>query len=74
MIIALRLAPVELMYVCVCTAVTEREIVAQVKAGATTYEQIQFELGVGTCCGQCKECACELISSSCTQVTESLAE
>ncbi len=62
------------MYVCVCTAVTETEIISQVKAGSATYEQIQFDLGVGTCCGACKECACELISSTCAQASESMAE
>jgi len=62
------------MYVCVCTAVTEKEIVARVHSGSTTFEEIQFDLGVGTCCGQCRECACELISSTCASRCPSLAE
>lgn len=45
------------MYVCVCNAVTDREIVERVRAGADSLEAIRFELGVATCCGQCADCA-----------------
>lgn len=41
------------MYVCVCRAVTEREIREAVDAGARTLGDLQSGLGVATSCGQC---------------------
>ena len=52
------------MYVCVCNAVTDREIVERVRAGTVTLEAMRFELGVATCCGQCADCARELIDET----------
>jgi bacterioferritin-associated ferredoxin len=52
------------MYVCVCNAVTDREIVERVRAGADTLEAIRFELGVATCCGQCADCAREVVETA----------
>jgi bacterioferritin-associated ferredoxin len=52
------------MYVCVCNAVTDREIVERVHAGADTIEAIRFELGVATCCGQCSDCAQAVIDDA----------
>jgi bacterioferritin-associated ferredoxin len=52
------------MYVCICAAVTDREIVRQVERGADSLEQIRFELGVATCCGQCADCARQLIDET----------
>ena len=52
------------MYVCVCNAVTDREIAEQVRRGARTLEAIRFELGVATCCGQCADCASEVIETT----------
>ena len=52
------------MYVCVCNAVTDREIVERVRAGADTLEAVRFELGVATCCGQCAECAQAVIDDA----------
>jgi bacterioferritin-associated ferredoxin len=52
------------MYVCVCNAVTDREIVERVRAGSRTIESIRYELGVGACCGQCGDCAVALIDET----------
>lgn len=41
------------MYVCVCHAVTDRQISASVAMGATSLADLRDELGVGTCCGKC---------------------
>lgn len=62
------------MYVCICSAVTEKEIVSRVQAGSTSFEQIQYELGVGACCGQCRECACEVIEGACARRLESVSD
>ncbi len=45
------------MYVCVCNAVTERQIHQAVKKGAKTVKHLKDELGVGTECGKCISCA-----------------
>jgi len=49
------------MYICVCNAVTERQVRASVDAGATTLSDLQFELGVATCCGCCAATAQEYL-------------
>ena len=41
------------MYVCVCRAVTERQIDEAVRAGARTFKDLQRTLGVASECGQC---------------------
>ncbi|ARP84845.1 (2Fe-2S)-binding protein [Bordetella genomosp. 9] len=49
------------MYVCVCNAITERQVRAAVDGGATTLDDLQFELGVATCCGTCAATAAEYL-------------
>ena len=49
------------MIVCVCKAVNERAIRQAVAQGIDTFDEIQFELGVGTCCGKCVSMACEVL-------------
>jgi len=41
------------MIVCVCKAVSDRQIRAAVKDGATHLRDLTRDLGVGTCCGKC---------------------
>ncbi|AGK50511.1 BFD-like [2Fe-2S] binding domain protein [Burkholderia thailandensis MSMB121] len=43
------------MIVCVCKSVSDRKIRASFEKGADTFEELQFELGVATCCGKCEE-------------------
>ncbi|KGE01830.1 bacterioferritin [Achromobacter sp. RTa] len=49
------------MYICVCNAITERQVRASVDGGATTLSDLQFELGVATCCGCCAATAAEYL-------------
>jgi bacterioferritin-associated ferredoxin len=59
------------MYVCVCNAITERQVRASVDAGATTLGDLQFELGVATCCGCCAATAAEYLPGGrCSSVCE----
>ena len=44
------------MIVCICNRVSDREIARHARAGMD-FEDIQFELGVATQCGQCESCA-----------------
>lgn len=49
------------MYVCVCNAVTERQVRECVARGADTLDQVAIETGLGIGCGRCKEFAMELL-------------
>jgi bacterioferritin-associated ferredoxin len=43
------------MIVCVCKTVSDRKIRAAIAEGIDTFDELQFELGVATCCGKCEE-------------------
>lgn len=45
------------MYVCVCNAVTERQIHQAVQDGAKTVKHLKETLGVAAECGSCASCA-----------------
>lgn len=49
------------MIVCVCNRISDRDIVRSAHAGMS-FDDIQLELGVATCCGRCEDCARELVS------------
>ncbi len=49
------------MYVCVCNAVTDRQIRQARDNGASTVEDLSRELNVATCCGRCKDCARKIL-------------
>ena len=51
------------MYVCICHAVTEREIARAIERGARTLEQLADTLGVGTGCGKCRDTAAGFLAS-----------
>jgi bacterioferritin-associated ferredoxin len=62
------------MYVCICNAVTEREIRQAVGLGVTTMKELREGLGVAGDCGKCGSCAKqilrdELASSCCGGLT-----
>jgi bacterioferritin-associated ferredoxin len=43
-----------MMYVCVCSAVTDRQIHEAVDRGAASLGDVQARLPVGMCCGRCQ--------------------
>jgi bacterioferritin-associated ferredoxin len=45
------------MIVCVCNALSDREIRRVIAEGASSYEDVQRLLGVATSCGRCEDCA-----------------
>lgn len=49
------------MYVCLCNAVKESEIVSSVRNGNEDLDSVSVELGVGMCCGSCVQMAKTLI-------------
>ena len=62
------------MIVCVCKAVSDRQIRAAVNAGACCMRDIARDLGVGTCCGKCVPEAKAAISASLAHRRESVSE
>ncbi len=55
------------MYVCVCNAVTDRQIRAAVHEGASSLKDLREELGVGVTCGTCLPCAGEVLRAALRQ-------
>jgi bacterioferritin-associated ferredoxin len=49
------------MIVCVCRRISDREITRHARAGMS-FDEIQFELGVATQCGQCEGCARDVVA------------
>jgi len=52
------------LYICICNAVTEKAVRDCVRGGACSLDQLAFELGVGSVCGRCRDCAAELLRDS----------
>jgi bacterioferritin-associated ferredoxin len=54
------------MYVCLCNAVTQRQVEECARAGASSIEELAAQLGVGAGCGRCRDCARELLVECCS--------
>ncbi|NLP62549.1 (2Fe-2S)-binding protein [Paraburkholderia sacchari] len=52
------------MIVCVCKSVSDRTIRASIAEGMDSFDELQFELGVATCCGKCEESVREVMAQS----------
>lgn len=52
------------MIVCVCKSVSDRTIRASLEAGVDSFEELQFELGVSTCCGKCEPTVRDIMMAS----------
>lgn len=57
------------MYVCVCNAITERQVYEAIDAGAKTIKALNRQLSVGAQCGACVSCAKECLSKATAQKT-----
>lgn len=53
------------MYICICNAVTERQVRECAREGTQTVDELAVKLGVGAGCGRCRECAAELLMEAC---------
>jgi len=49
------------VYICVCNAVTDREIRQAAALGVTSLQQLKDALGVATCCGRCEGCVHQIL-------------
>ncbi len=45
------------MYICICKAVTDRQIREAAQGGARTLRDLRRDLGVTADCGRCASCA-----------------
>jgi bacterioferritin-associated ferredoxin len=52
------------MIVCLCYAVTQSDVEAEIKAGARTEQQIGDRCGAGTDCGDCSENISDILRHS----------
>ena len=52
------------MYICLCNAITERQIRECASQGACSMGDLERCLGVGTNCGRCRPTAVEILSDS----------
>jgi bacterioferritin-associated ferredoxin len=52
------------MYVCICHSVTDRQIREAAAGGAATLEELQHLLGIGSSCGKCLSCACQVLDEA----------
>ena len=58
------------MYVCICNNITERDIEQAVRAGAHSVDCLVRELGVSSCCGQCRCFADDVLNAALRSVCE----
>ena len=49
------------MYVCICNAITDKQIRKAAKAGVKDLWDLQRELGVASGCGSCKDVASDIL-------------
>jgi bacterioferritin-associated ferredoxin len=49
------------MYICICNAVTERQVKECAQSGVASVDDLTAQLGVGAGCGRCRECAATLL-------------
>lgn len=53
------------MYVCICNAVTDKQIRKAVDNGhVECMASLQREMKVATCCGRCKDCARKVLNEA----------
>jgi len=52
------------MYVCICNAITDKQIRKAAESGVQDLWGLQRELGVGSGCGSCKETASGILRES----------
>ncbi|MGB6243046.1 MAG: (2Fe-2S)-binding protein [Castellaniella sp.] len=49
------------MYICVCNAISERQVQEAIAQGAADLGDLQAQLGIATCCGQCADTATDYL-------------
>ncbi len=57
------------MIVCVCNNISDREIRQAVDLGLSSMDELSRDLGVATCCGQCADCALQVLTEHQAAIT-----
>lgn len=52
------------MIVCVCHRISDRDIRRLAQQGCQTFDDLQIDSGVSTCCGRCEDCAREVFTQA----------
>jgi len=52
------------MYVCICRGITDKQLIKSVDEGATTMKELSAELGIGSQCGKCCQCAKKILNQT----------
>jgi bacterioferritin-associated ferredoxin len=52
------------MYICICNAITDKQVQEALDAGARNLWDLQTELGLASGCGSCKETAADMLRES----------
>ena len=55
------------MYICICNAVTDRQIRACARSGACSFADVREKLAVGASCGKCARDAKEILRDEATR-------
>lgn len=50
------------MIVCVCKTISDHRIRASIEAGHDSFDALQFELGVASCCGKCEHAVHDVLA------------
>ncbi len=50
-----------IVYICICNAITQRQVEECARAGASSVDELSIKLGLGSGCGRCRECATDLL-------------
>jgi len=61
------------MYVCICNAVTERQVRECAGSGVRSIDELAMQLGVGAGCGRCRDCAADLLDELSVTRTNAVA-
>jgi bacterioferritin-associated ferredoxin len=62
------------MIICVCHRVSDHDIARAAREGCSTFEALQFDLKVATCCGKCHDSARETLAHHAAEVANSQRE
>ena len=52
-----------IMFVCICNAITDRQIQDSVASGAASLTDLKDQLGVASCCGCCADLASSFLTT-----------
>ena len=63
---------ITIMFVCICNAITDRQIQETVAAGASSLSDLQAQLGVATCCGCCSDLAASYLTAAGAQTQNTI--